>query len=186
MRKNKIFDPYKIRPEDYRSRYPELKRIKEFEGLTATELIFIWHYANPTSDLIGIENDMERVTEALKLANYTPAKKIKEDIFNLRFPEKLALGIDRMSKFEPDARMQARIMVEEILKNYSNLCKIEDYEDDEGKLDRKKYVDTTTTIAKELPALIAKLEEGFGVSVQSDDETEQGISFSRDWYQSQQ
>ena len=186
MRKNKIFDPYKIRPEDYRSRYPELKRIKEFEGLTATELIFVWYYANPTSDLIDIENDMERVAKALKLSNYTPAKRIKEDIFNLRFPEKLAVAIERMSKFEPDARMHARVMVEEILKNYTTLCKIEEYKDDKGELDRKKYVDTTTTIAKELPGLIAKLEEGFGVSVQSDDEVEQGINFSRDWYQSQE
>jgi len=182
MRKSKIFDPYKVRPEDYRSHYPELKRIPEFETLSATELIFVWYYANPTSDIIDIKNDMERVVKALHLSNFTPSKASKDDILVLKFPEKFAVAIERMSRFEPDARMQGRIMIETILKNYTNLCNIDDYKDEDNNVDRKKYVDTTKIIAVELPSLISKLEEGFGVTTRGEDEIEQGMGFSRDFY----
>lgn len=182
MRKSKIFDPFKVRPEDYRNRYPELKRISEFELLSATELICIWYYANPTSDIIGVENDMERMSEALKLSNYTPPKAIINDILTLRFPEKFAIAIDRMKRFEPDIRMKARIMVEKIIGSYEGMCDPQNFKDDNNDIDRKKYVETTVKIAQELPTLIAKLEEGFGVSELSDDESEQGTAFNRDWY----
>ena len=183
MRTNKIFDPFKVRPEDYRSRYPELKRIPEFELLTATELKFVWYYANPTSDIIDVENDMERVAQALVLSNYTPAKGIKDDISVLRFPEKFAIAIERMSRFEPGIRFKARKMIELILDSYESLCDKNQYKDKETKeVDVSKYVTATTKIAQELPSLIAKMEEGFGATTRSLDEDEQAIAFTRDWY----
>lgn len=159
-----------------------MKRIREFEALGATELMFVWHYANPTSDLMAIENDMDRVIKALELSNFTPTKVVKDDILRLVFSENMAVAIDRMRRMEPDARLMARKMISSILKNYKNLCDPTSYQDEDGNMDTTKYVNSTTKIAQELPNMIAKLEEGFGVSSRSDDEDEQSVGYSRDWY----
>lgn len=145
----------------------------------------MWYYANPTSDFVLIENDMERVSRALEAAHYTPVKRVKEDFLSLKFPENIAVAIDRMSRIEPDIRSKARNMIEKLLENYEDLCNKDQYGDKDGVIDVKKYVDATTKIAQELPGLIAKMEEGFGISSKSDDEDEQRVEFSRDWYQGQ-
>lgn len=193
MKNMRIFDPSGIRPAEYRSHYPELKRIQEFDDLSATELICIWYYANPTSDIIGIENDMERIAKALELSNLTPQKAIREDVLKLAFPEIWAIAIERMRNMEPDARMKARAMIITIINNYENLCDPSSYMVDEkgedGKtvsvVDTVKYVNATTKIAQELPNMIAKLEEGFGVSSRTGDEDEHGTGFDIGWHKEQ-
>ncbi len=179
----KIFDPYKVRPADYRSRYPELKRIKEFEGLTAIQLITIWWYANPTSEILSIEDNQSRIIEALKRANYTPDRTLKVELLKLNFDEKWALAIDRMAVMEPSIREKARSMIEKLIVNYEDLCDPEKYSDKDGVQDIKKFVDATTKIAQELPGLIAKMEEGFGVSNRDEDEDDNSTGFDREYYQ---
>ena len=183
MARRKIFDPHKIRSADYRSRYPELKRIKEFNGLTALELITVWYYANPTSDLLIVEDANVRIAEALKLANYTPSKAVKAELLKLNVDERWATAIERMSQVEPDIREKARLMIEKILENYEDLCDKEQYEDDDKEVDVVKFVNATTKIAQELPSLINKMEEGFGVSFRDDDEDENNVGFDREYYQ---
>jgi len=179
----KIFDPYRVRPADYRSRYPELKRIKEFEGLTALQLITIWWYANPTSELLSIEDDRARVVESLKRANYTPDRTLKADLLKLNFDEKWANAIERMSVVEPGIREKARAMIEKLIDNYENMCDPDQYKDKDNVPDIKKFVDATTKIAQELPGLITKMEEGFGVTNRSEEEEENSTGFDREYYQ---
>ena len=179
----KIFDPYKIRPADYRSRYPELKRIKEFEGLTAVQLITIWWYANPTSELVAsLEDNTARIKESLKRANFTPDRTLNADLLKLNFDEKWANAIERMSKVEPGIREKARSMIEKLIENYEDMCDPDQYTDKDGLQDIKKFVDATTKIAQELPGLITKMEEGFGVS-NRDEEDEDSTGFDREYYQ---
>jgi len=179
----KIFDPHKMRPADYRSRYPELKRIKEFEGLTAVQLITIWWYANPTSELVaGIADNKARIVESLKRANFTPDRTLKADLLKLNFDEKWANAIERMGQVEPGIREKARSMIEKLIENYEDMCDPDQYTDKDGLQDIKKFVDATTKIAQELPGLITKMEEGFGVSNRDDDD-EDTTGFDREYYQ---
>lgn len=172
-----------MRPADYRSRYPELKRIKEFEGLTAVQLITIWWYANPTSELVtSIEDNSIRIKEALKRANFTPDRTLKADLLKLNFDEKWANAIERMSKVEPGIREKARSMIDKLITNYETMCDPDQYLDKDNIPDIKKFVDATTKIAQELPGLITKMEEGFGVSHRDDDE-EENTGFDREYYQ---
>lgn len=183
MANRKIFDPHKIRSADYRSRYPELKRIKEFEAITAVELMTIWYYANPTSDLLVIEDPNVRIAEALKVAKYNPSKAVRGELLKLNFDDKWATAIERMSQVEPDIRDKARKMIEMILDNYEGLCDKAEYENEEGEVDVSKFVTATTKIAQELPSLINKMEEGFGVSHRDEDDDENSIGFDREYYQ---
>jgi hypothetical protein len=180
----KIFDPYKVRPADYRSRYPELKRIKEFEGLTAVQLITIWWYANPTSELVtSIKDDRARIEESLKRAGFTPDRSLKADLLKLNFDEKWAIAIERMAVVEPDIRDKARQMIEKLIENYEDMCDPDQYKDKDGIPDISKFVNATTKIAQELPGLITKMEEGFGVSNRSEEEDEASTGFDREYYQ---
>lgn len=173
-----------MRPADYRSRYPELKRIKEFEGLTAVQLITVWWYANPTSDIvISMEDDRSRIAEALKRANFKADRTLNADLLKLNFDEKWANAIERMSKVEPGIRDKARGMIEKLIDNYEDLCDPEKYKDKDDVKDAKKFVDATSKIAQELPGLISKMEEGFGVSHRNDEEDENSTGFDREYYQ---
>ena len=179
----KIFDPYKVRPADYRSRYPELKRIKEFEPLTAVQLITIWWYANPTSELVtSMEDDKTRIEESLKRAGYMPDRTLKADLLKVNFDEKWAEAIHRMAIVEPGIREKARSMIEKLIMNYEDMCDPDQYKDKDNIPDIKKFVDATTKIAQELPGLITKMEEGFGVTNRDEDD-EDNTGFDREYYQ---
>jgi hypothetical protein len=198
MSKVTIFDPRGIKPEDYRHRYPELERTEEFERLTPKQLIFVWWYANATSDLVLYEpDDYVRVGAALAKSGYIPTKNEKEAILDLRFSPDLAVAIKKMSTFDPGARFAAFKMVKKIFDQYQ---KIVDQGTDSFKtkstkgtgentvvteeVDTTKYVNTTTKIAEELPGLLAKLEEGFAVVTIAGDEVVAGEENSdlRDWH----
>ena len=172
-----------MRPADYRSRYPELKRIKEFEGLTAVQLITVWWYANPTSELVlNIQDNVSRIKESLKRANYTPDRTLNKDLLKLNFDEKWANAIERMSQVEPGIREKARAMIEKLITNYEDMCDPDQYKDKDNVNDIKKFVDATTKIAQELPGLITKMEEGFGVTSRDDDDDD-STGFDREYYQ---
>jgi len=185
---DKLFDPVGMKPEEYRGRYPELKRIKEFDILSVSALIFVWWYANPTSDLISVTNDFERVKLALEQSKYKPSKALRENILQLRFSDDLAMAIDRMSRLRDDVRIRAKIMLASIFKNYetivTNLGTITPNDDD---AEKTKYITMTINITKELPMLVLKMEEGFGVSTRSDDEEEALINIPvRDYFRSKE
>ncbi len=146
-------------------------------------MITIWWYANPTSEILSIEDNQSRIIEALKRANYTPDRTLKAELLKLNFDEKWALAIDRMAVMEPSIREKARSMIEKLIVNYEDLCDPEKYSDKDGVQDIKKFVDATTKIAQELPGLIAKMEEGFGVSNRDEDEDDNSTGFDREYYQ---
>lgn len=128
---------------------------------------------------------MERIAESIKRAKFIPAKGLREDLAVLNFDEKWAAAIERMSKVEPSIRDKARLMIEKLIDNYEGLCDPDQYKDKDEVTNVKQFVDATTKIAQELPGLIIKMEEGFGVSYRSDDEDEQSFGFSREWHQNQ-
>lgn len=180
----RLFDPLGVKPEEYRSLYPELKRIREFENLQTKALIFVWWYANPTSYIADIDNDYERASKALEASKYSPTKAVKDNILQLRFTDDLAAAIDRMARFREDIRVRVKEMMENILKTYESMAN--KTEDSEG-FDIDKYVTVTTKIIDKLPELIEKVEEGFGITYRSmDEELESVQSFLKDWHTSKE
>jgi hypothetical protein len=193
-----LFDPRGIKAENYRSRYPELDRVPEFSDLLSKALIFVWWYANPTSPLvIGIPDDYERVQEALRMSTYTPSKTEKENILKLQFNSSMAVAIKKMSEFDPGARYKGYKMIKTIFDHYEKL--IEQGPDafiaTEGSgnkavtyIDYPRYVTTSAKIAEEIPSLLAKLEEGFGIVDISGKQKDgdEGASSIRDWHMSKE
>jgi len=195
--KIRIFDPQNIKPEDYRHRYPELERCSEFNDLNARALIFVWWYANPTSELVLYEHDdYTRVEEALKRSGYNPGKTDKERILSLQFDSTMAIAIKKMGSFDPGARFLAYMMIKNIYDHYQKIINLgpEAFEvvTKQGKgdeaietkeIDYKRYVDVSAKISDELPGLLTKLEEGFAiVNISGEDASADESSVMRDWH----
>jgi len=193
----KIFDPSGIKAEDYKHRYPELERISEFDELSAKALIFIWHYANPTSDLVLYEHDdYARVAEALKRSGFNPGKGEKDRILSLQFDSNMAIAIRKMGNFDPGARFKAYMMIKNIYDHYQSIIDLGPNvfvtKETSGKgedatttelVDYKRYVDVSAKIADELPGLLTKLEEGFAiVNITGEEVKEDESSVMRDWH----
>jgi len=193
----KIFSPIGIKPEDYRHRYPELDRTSEFDGIHPRGLMFIWWYANQSSDLvIYMHDDYERVKEALSRSGYSPTKTEKERILSLQFDSIFAVAIKKMVSFDPGARFKAYMMIKKIYDQYQFIIDQgptafeEKTTKGEGKdavvtteIDYKKYVDISAKIAGELPGLLTKMEEGFAiVNVEGEEIKDNESSAMRDWH----
>jgi len=194
----RTFDPTNIKAEDYRHRYPELERESCFDGLSARALIFIWHYANKSSDLFIYEqDDYIRVAEALKRSGFNPGKTEKERLLSLQFDSQTALAIQKMNSYDTNARFKSYCMVKKIFDQYQTIVDLgpnafkESTTKGEGEkavtteeVDYKKYVDISAKIANELPELLVKLEEGFAVvNVLGEAVGEDESTALRDWQQ---
>jgi len=201
--KIRVFDPTGIKAEDYRHRYPELERTPEFSDLVAKALIFVWYYANPTSPLVlGIPDDYERAKEALRVSTYNPSKTEKENILRLQFNSSMAVAIKKMSDYDPGARFKGYKMIKTIFDNYEDLISkgpsVFSTTETKGNGDKAvtsiftdypRYVTTSAKIAEEIPLLLVRLEEGFGIidiSGDQKDENEDGASSIRDWHMSKE
>jgi hypothetical protein len=193
----KIFSPIGIKPEDYRHRYPELDRTPEFEGIHPRGLMFIWWYANQSSDLVlYTHDDYERVKEALSRSGYAPTKIEKEKILSLQFDSNFAVAIRKMASFDPGARFKAYMMIKKIYDQYQFIIDqgpsafMEKVTKGEGEdktvteeIDYKKYVDISAKIAGELSGLLTKMEEGFAIVNISGEEIKDNESTAlRDWH----
>lgn len=188
----KIFDPTGIKAQDYKVKYPELGRTPEFEGLTGTELIFVWYYANATSQFIDLKEE-KRVVEALKESGLLPPN--KEKFLDLQFGETLESAIEKMSSYIPGARYYAWKAIKNTYQNYIDILSMGpgDFTKSSGKgedaiteTDFNAYSNITTKITEALPGLIERLEEGFGVTINASEEEEEGSAILRNWHQDRQ
>jgi len=188
----KIFDPGTCKPEEYRTRFPELANVEEFSELTARGLIFVWWFANQTSELvIHIADRKKRVEEALKRSGFNPGVTEKEQFLRLNFGDKYAQAIERMGKYDPGARFRGYKMINNIMQQYEELIalgpgafkKIEGKGEDAVEVtDIQKYVNTSAKIAANLAMLIERMESGFGITLGGDVDEEELGSVMGAWH----
>lgn len=188
----RLFDPTGVRAQDYKGVYKELERTKEFEAFNGTALIFIWYYANATSPFVELK-DEERVVEALKSSGYKP--KDRERFLDLQFGETMEDAIIKMRSFIPGARYFGWKALKNTYQNYLDILdkKADDFikttgsgENQVMEVDYGAYATITTKLSAALPGLVAQLEEGFGVTINTSEEEEEGHSELRDWAQNRE
>ena len=192
----RLFDPTIVPINDYRHRYPELERTREFDNISSHALVFVWWYANATSPLmVTMPDEYERVEEAMKLSGFTVGKGEKEKILNLNFDSDLAMAIEKMSKFDPGVRYSGYKMLKGVFERYESILNQgeEAFKTIEGKgesqieyIDYKRYVDTTSKIIEAIPELVHQLEEGFGIVEKNKEDAEEESSTNslRDFHRS--
>ena len=175
-----IFDPNGIKPENYKKTYPELATIPEFDDIRSIDLIFVWYIANPTSYLYwNYPDSMKgRVKEAIKVVfGNDPPKEYVNQWLELKFSPKLNQAIERMRKFRPDVRQEARDMVDNVFKDFQEVLnmKMTSFVKANGEIDPTAYVSSRKAILKELPEIIKVREMGFGVNSTNDKKKDEEI-----------
>ena len=175
-----IFNPEGIKAENYKKTYPELATIPEFDDIRSIDLQFIWYIANPTSYLYwNYPDDMRgRVRAALKETYINnPPKEYVNDWLELKFSPKINQAIERMRKFRPDVRQEARDMVDNVFKDFQKVLNMNmsDFKNGKGELDPSAYVSSRKAILKELPEIIKIREMGFGVTTTGDKRKEDAV-----------
>lgn len=155
-----LFYPSK---RDMKIEYPELANIPEFRELTNTELLFVWWYGNQSSPYSDSKIDeRKRVLLCLREA-YGKRLSVEmiDEWMSGNIPDKISLAIKKMRTFIPSIRMQSKLMVEKIFRDYQRIIS-----QDVSKMsveDRRKHVNLCNSIHTEMPKLISSIEESYGV-----------------------
>ena len=167
---------YLFRPtdKDMRIEYPELVKVEEFNALSSIqELKFVWYYANRTSPLFTPRRgDVVKIKACIKTA--FKGKPLTESDYKKyiegNFPPKIKDAIAVMERYNPSARIRARIAIESIFNNLEASLELdEDMEESmNGDIDqKKKYIDLCVKVSETLPTIVAQLEEGYGIRTSS-------------------
>lgn len=163
--------------KDIRQEYSELMGVKEFEGLKTDELKFCWYAGCFFAD------DKEVWKKSLDQSGL--GKSLKQKDYNLyvsgNCPSNIKNAVTRFKSFNISSRLEAKFITENILANYRVLSSTDVKDvglitiyDDEGvraigeKRDWNQvnaFVTAMGKIVDELPGLIQKTEEGYGLKL---------------------
>jgi len=152
---------FPVTDKDLRLEYTELGEVEEFRQLTQKQMTFVWLFANKTSPYSSVPIS-ERVLKCLHVLKDELTGTTIEEYSLLIFPPNISAAIDRMKKFNPFIRTQAKSLTEIIFKNIKKIVNVNMDELVEME-DKKKYVDIAMGVAKNMPELIRQLENGYGV-----------------------
>lgn len=170
--------------------YPELKDEKVFKDLSLEDLNFVWYVGNPTSP---IDSDVDTETKYRMAASVCikTSEDKKKRYASGNLPDEIKSAINKMETYSPDARMMAKKMTQQAFHNFQKLLNVDVEKDflvtrkigkgenveEITEMDwtgRKSYVDSATKIIAELPELVKKMEEGYGLTgTESKGKTEQ-------------
>lgn len=160
--------------------YPSLQEEKVFKDLSAEDLNFAWYVGNPTSP---IDIDTPTLTKYRMAATVciTSSETKRRAFIEGNIPDDVKAAINKMETFSPDARMMAKKMTQQAFHNFQKLLNVDvekdflitrtigkgEEKEEITEMDwtgRKSYVDSATKIISELPELVKKMEEGYGLT----------------------
>lgn len=168
---------------DIRQEYPELKKYKEFENMEVDELKFCWYVAC----FFEGEEEADKWKKSLEQSGL--GKRLAKKDYLLyesgNPPSRLKNAIIRFKSFNISSRLEARWITENVLYNYRVLSAtdvksvgmIKIYGADETtEIGEKRdwnqvnaFVSAMGKIVEEIPGLIAKTEEGYGIKLDFND-----------------
>lgn len=155
-----IFPPINNRPLTVT--YPELKEVEEFVKLTPKELLFVWYYTIPYSGYPIKDRVKLSINDAYgDDISDNEKNKLIYDNWN----SDLRSAAAKMETYNLSARMKSKAISEQI---FANLRKIVNLDisgliDEQKWEDIKKYTAICGDITDQLPDMIRKIEDGYGV-----------------------
>lgn len=150
---------------DLRMEYPELADILEFKNLKSKEVRLCWLLGNRTSPIYKLDKK-QRLHKALEII-YGSRYKENEDLTPMlegNMSEELREGIRRMEQFNPEYRLRAKLLSQYMFETLNSMIVV-----DEATLaamdvdEKKKYTDLIVKIHSELPDMVGRLEQSYGI-----------------------
>jgi len=155
--------------KDLRVEYPELSGIEEFKDMSKKDVKFCWMVGNRTSPIYAMAPLSAKLKRALTLS-YGPTWDRKPELLEIAngdIPAKLQLGIQRMTVFNPEYRLRARLLSQYMFDTLNEVVVMETPVKDMDIEERKKYTDLLVKVHDALPKLVSTLETSFGAKVVS-------------------
>lgn len=150
---------------DLRNEYPELADIAEFKFLKAKEVRLCWLLGNRTSPIYNLEK-RQRLHKALEII-YGGRYQENEDLSGMlrgEMPDEIREGIKRMEMFNPEYRLKAKLLSQYMFDTLNSMVVLSDGDLANMEIeDKKKYTDLVVKIHSELPEMVKRLEESYGV-----------------------
>ncbi len=168
MAEYNLFKPKK-NGSDLKIDYPELKEYKEFTGMSSQQVLFAYYHSCRASEHYTESGDQhKRVKNSLRDSNLelSPAELTAYERSD--FDETMRLAMDRMERFRPTIRLQARLAQERM---FSQLIRMVDQsETDMVSADvdtRKQIIDFIAKANEQLPDLVVAVESGWGITIET-------------------
>lgn len=157
-----------------RNDYPELLAIDEFKNLSSSQLRLCWLIGNRTSPIFNIDNTRDRVRRALEMVY--GLEHIKNDdklqvMYELEngkadIPEEIFNGIEKMNQYIVEYRVKAKLIAQYMFDQLNVLVSSNQNISTMDMDEKKKYADLLIKASSELPEMLRKMENGYGVKVQ--------------------
>lgn len=160
--------------------YPELSGIKEFESLRKNEMLFVWYYGCKSSPYFNLD---WKETDIIKKCVEKSQLNVNKEFLEGKFPDKIKSAVLVMNRFEPALRIIARQeaaktlldnrkLTSLILDNEGNNIQFQSKEGDVDFMKKKHYQKMLSDASADLPVLIQRAEQGFGLTEKSKSKVE--------------
>lgn len=184
MEKHVLFEPRD--KKKLSTLYPELKENKDLQEFNTRELLFCWYLGCESSPVydryVDPKTEKEAIEEAIKKC-FKPLDKKRVSEIKEGIPKDIQKGIEAFNKYNLSLRVRSQRLVSKVLSNWEKAINVdldgdEFYEVDKngaatGRIDfdaRKKYIEMTSTITKNIGDLITQAENGFATSIVKDED----------------
>ncbi len=125
---------------------------------------------NRTSPIFDVKPRREKVVKALEIAygsNYRLQPKLRS-IADGEIPDELLLGIKKMSTFNPEYRLKAKLIDQYIFDRLNKLIMLSDHDMAAMEADdKKKYADFVLKVSGELKDMVTRLETAYGIKLKN-------------------
>lgn len=174
-KKYSIFYPKSV--HGLHSDYPEIKKVREFQGIAKMDLLFVWYYACEGSPFANIHNEKERIQKSIDEVWRKPKMDMVERYLAGNFPEKVKIAISKMRAFRVAPRVMAMKMTENILNNWRAITDIDASDDNyfKGKdgvdwAKKNAFIEAGATISKNIGTVLSQVEGSYSVSDKQDEQ----------------
>jgi hypothetical protein len=162
--------------KDIRIEYPDLDDVEEFKNLTASQLSFVWAYANKTSPYYKIQDEKEKISKCCLLAfRKRLGREQLEKYLEKDFPDLVVLAIPKMQKYNPSFRMRAKLLAERQFHMIDDMTsQVEGYGEIMTLDEKKKFADFINTSSSIIPKIVDQIENAYGVKLKVVRKKEEG------------
>jgi hypothetical protein len=150
---------------DLRIEYPELAETDEFAGMKAKEVRLCWLLGNRTSPIYKLSK-RDRVIKALEIVygSYYEKNADAKLILDGNMPDHIISGIKKMETYNPEYRLKAKLLSQYMFEVLNNMIVLSETELAGMDIDeKKKYTDLVVKVHEQLPDMVRRLENSYGI-----------------------
>lgn len=151
--------------KDLRIEYPELAEDDVFSKMKVKEVRLCWLLGNRTSPIYKLSKK-DRLAKGLQLVygQHYQSNKDAAEMLAGNVPDHIKEGIARMELFNPEYRLRAKLLSQYMFDVLNDMIVLDATTIASMDIDeKKKYTDLVVKVHEQLPDMVKRLENSYGV-----------------------